>query len=194
MIRLRHQPSHEGRSNGPAGDPDRFAGSAAHPRPRRAPARWVEAAPPDSPSLSLTAIDRSTVGHIEYRHHIVRAPSSSRADGSSSKRRRPPSGAASSFPLEIRQRSYGERAGSRCICNLSRPTVWPLIPHPGGRPRNGAARWTSSRSSAIRRPTDLAVAPASSPVAPARTPGSSPTAGLHSSRRGHRPTARRRID
>jgi hypothetical protein len=124
----------------------------------------------------------------------------------------PPSGAASSYPpgvaarragsplgdlpangpCEIRQRSYGERAGSRCICNLSGPTVWPLILHQGGWPRNGVARWTS-RSSAMRRPTDLAVAPASSPDAPARTRGSCPIDAPLSSRRGQRATARRPI-
>jgi hypothetical protein len=53
MIRSRHQPSNEEVPNGPASDPDRVTGSAARPRSRRASARWVQAATPDSPSLPL---------------------------------------------------------------------------------------------------------------------------------------------
>ena len=67
MIRSRHQPSNEEVPNGPARDPDRDTGSAARPRSRRAPARWVQATTANSPSLPLIAIGRSAVAHIEYR-------------------------------------------------------------------------------------------------------------------------------
>jgi hypothetical protein len=82
MIRSRHQPRHEEHSNGPAGDPDRVTGSAAHHRPRRAAARPAEATTSCSTSLPLIAPDRSSVAQSNISPRIVRVTSSSRVDRS----------------------------------------------------------------------------------------------------------------
>ena len=82
MIRSRHQPRHEEHRNGPAGDPDRVTGSAAHPRPGRDAARSAEATTQPTPSPPLTGPDRLAVAQLNIHSRLVRAPSSSRADGS----------------------------------------------------------------------------------------------------------------
>jgi hypothetical protein len=110
MIRLRHQPRHEEHSNGPAGDPDRVTGSAAHHRPRRAAARPAEATTSRPSSLPLIALDRSSVTQSNTGPRIVRVTSSSRVD------RSPRSGAdLPPAPLRRFRRSIGSRAKSTTL-------------------------------------------------------------------------------